>query len=150
MKKYKLIRTYVNRKTGSPLFPGIYADSQLPKEIINNVLYCLPLESIEVAVIPKVEDKSITDLRVNKDADTINITSEEIVVTKIPTVEVTETVDETQLININTAKLEELIKIQGIGQKTAEKIINHRPYNSLDELSAYVNIHNIDLVQLKV
>lgn len=38
------------------------------------------------------------------------------------------------LININTASMTQLDTLIGIGPKTAEKIINARPYNTIDEL----------------
>ena len=43
------------------------------------------------------------------------------------------------LININTSTINELTKLQGIGIKTAEKIIEYRntfgPFNSIDEIT---------------
>jgi competence protein ComEA len=41
---------------------------------------------------------------------------------------------ESGLININTGSKAELDKLPGIGEVTAEKIINNRPYQSLEEL----------------
>lgn len=38
------------------------------------------------------------------------------------------------LININSATIEELDQLPGIGQVTANKIITNRPYNTMDEL----------------
>ena len=37
-------------------------------------------------------------------------------------------------IHINTADLEDLLEIPGVGPKLAEKIISARPFSSLDEL----------------
>ena len=37
-------------------------------------------------------------------------------------------------ININTASLQDLDSLPGVGPATAQKIINGRPYNSIDEL----------------
>jgi len=39
-----------------------------------------------------------------------------------------------EMININTATLEQLDELPGVGQVTAEKIIRGRPYNSINEL----------------
>ncbi|QQG44276.1 MAG: helix-hairpin-helix domain-containing protein [Candidatus Roizmanbacteria bacterium] len=42
--------------------------------------------------------------------------------------------DDESAININTASTEELDELPGVGQTTAEKIINNRPYTSIEEL----------------
>ncbi len=39
-----------------------------------------------------------------------------------------------QLINLNSATIEELDQLPGVGQTTANKIIKNRPYSSIDEL----------------
>jgi DNA uptake protein ComE-like DNA-binding protein len=109
-------------------------------------MYCLPLEEIEIAVKEVKPDPNVIDLRVNKDADVINITKQELVVTKLPEQESSSKFD------INTAKLENLITVKGIGQKTAEKIIENRPYNELNELTKALSstaIKNIDLSKLQ-
>jgi competence protein ComEA len=41
---------------------------------------------------------------------------------------------ESDLININTATSQELEELSGIGQVTAKKIIDNRPYSSVEEL----------------
>ncbi|RLG12301.1 hypothetical protein DRN73_03065 [Candidatus Pacearchaeota archaeon] len=52
-------------------------------------------------------------------------------------------------ININTASAEELDKIYGVGPKTAPKIINSRPFNSLDELINVSGIGEFTLQKIK-
>lgn len=42
--------------------------------------------------------------------------------------------DNNQLINLNSATIEELDQLPGIGQVTANKIISNRPYATLEEL----------------
>lgn len=146
MKKFKLVRTWVDKKRGNPYFPGVYYETQLPEFIRNNSMYCLPLEEIEVAVKEVKPDPNVIDLRVNKDSDVINITKQELVVNKLPEE------DSSSKFDINTAKLQDLITVKGIGQKTAEKIIGSRPYNELNDLTKALSstaIKNIDLSKLQ-
>jgi len=42
---------------------------------------------------------------------------------------------ETKRININSASIEELTSLQGIGKSTAQKIIDARPFNNIAELA---------------
>jgi competence ComEA-like helix-hairpin-helix protein len=56
--------------------------------------------------------------------------------------------DENQ-ININTAFVEELDKIQGIGPIKAQAIIEGRPFVSLDDLDRVTGIGNITLNNIK-
>ena len=44
------------------------------------------------------------------------------------------TKDNNQLINLNSATVEELDQLPGVGQVTANKIITNRPYSTLEEL----------------
>jgi competence ComEA-like helix-hairpin-helix protein len=56
-------------------------------------------------------------------------------------------------INLNTAGIDELSKLPGIGKKTAEKIINYRKqingFNSLDELLDVKGIGNFKFNKIK-
>ncbi|GIW23414.1 MAG: hypothetical protein KatS3mg068_2421 [Candidatus Sericytochromatia bacterium] len=42
--------------------------------------------------------------------------------------------EQSKILNINTASLEELISLPGIGKKTAKNIINNRPYYHINDL----------------
>ena len=56
---------------------------------------------------------------------------------------------ETQLIDINTAAKAELIKLPGIGDKLADKIINGRPYSKKDELVSKKIISKKEYAKIK-
>ncbi|NMB84376.1 ComEA family DNA-binding protein [Candidatus Roizmanbacteria bacterium] len=45
-----------------------------------------------------------------------------------------ETDDNPEIININTATIEEIDTLPGVGKSIGQKIIDHRPYRSIDEL----------------
>lgn len=46
-------------------------------------------------------------------------------------------------ININTATIEELKQLDGIGEKTAEKIIEYREINEITEIEQLMNVNGI-------
>jgi competence ComEA-like helix-hairpin-helix protein len=52
-------------------------------------------------------------------------------------------------IDINSASLEELQKIVGVGPATAQNIINERPFNSLDDLLRVTYIGEVRLAAIK-
>ena len=48
--------------------------------------------------------------------------------------QISQTLDYSLLVNVNSATLEELDSLPGIGETTANKIIDNRPYQSIEEL----------------
>ena len=54
----------------------------------------------------------------------------------IPSIEKAETTKPDDKININSATIDELDELPGIGVVTAQKIIENRPYTSIDELQS--------------
>lgn len=119
----------------------INADGQLlfidiSGAILSPGLYKMPAGSRTGDVITKAggflpdADKSwishfLNQARILKDQEKIYI----------PFEEEEKDVGDVRLININAASSEELENLDGIGPSTAEKIINGRPYNSVDELT---------------
>ncbi len=53
--------------------------------------------------------------------------------------------NENNLVNINTASKEELLKLPGIGEVTAEKIINYRDNNNFTKIEDLKNINGIGM-----
>lgn len=53
--------------------------------------------------------------------------------------------NENNLVNINTASKEELLKLPGIGEVTAEKIINYRDNNNFTRIEDLKNVNGIGI-----
>ena len=89
------------------------------KADLNNINLAIRVKDEEHYIIPKIGDAKQEDLKdVNntKDIETAEIKNEN-------------TAKDSSTININTATLEELDKLPGVGEATANKIISHREEN---------------------
>lgn len=69
----------------------------------------------------------------------------------IPSSRISQSIDkgsisnENNLVNINTASKEELLKLPGIGEVTAEKIINYRENNNFTKIEDLKNVNGIGI-----
>ena len=89
------------------------------KADLNNINLAIRVKDEEHYIIPKIGDAKQEDLKdVNntKDIENAEIKNEN-------------TAKDSSKININTATLEELDKLPGVGEATANKIISHREEN---------------------
>lgn len=53
------------------------------------------------------------------------------------------------ILDVNTASLEELTKIKGIGKTIAQRIINNRPYTKIEDLAVVPGISYLKLKSIK-
>lgn len=104
----------------------------------------------EVEII-EAEDKAVSDTDGDILAETVN-TDDTIIVTEEVSAEVVEdtsastAIVEEQasgLININTADAAELMKLKGVGEKTAEKIIEYRAQTPFEKPEDIMNVKGI-------
>lgn len=56
---------------------------------------------------------------------------------------------QTELVNINTASIEQLDTLPGVGEVTAQKIISNRPYTSIEELKNKKSVTNSTFEKIK-
>lgn len=101
--------------------------------------------------IIEAEDKAVSDTDGDILAETVNTDDTIIVTGKVSAEGVTDTsinvsVTEEQasgLININTADASELMKLKGVGEKTAEKIIEYRAQTPFEKPEDIMNVKGI-------
>lgn len=101
--------------------------------------------------IIEAEDKAVSDTDGGILAETVN-TDDTIIVTEEVSAEIaadtSTNVSETEeqaagLININTADAAELMKLKGVGEKTAEKIIEYRAQTPFEKPEDIMNVKGI-------
>ena len=122
---------------------GVYIDG----EVRNPGYIQIPKGSTLEYAISKA--KGIT-----KDADIQNINVKRVLKNQekiiVPTINEDEIEENSSIninigdkININTANIEELTQLQGIGEKTAEKIIEYREGNNFDSIDEIMQVKGI-------
>ena len=102
------------------------------KADLNNINLAIRVKDEEHYIIPKIGDAKQEDLKdVNntKDIENAEIKNEN-------------TAKDSSKININTATLEELDKLPGVGEATANKIISHREENGQFKTIEYIKYVN--------
>lgn len=101
--------------------------------------------------IIEAEDKAVSDTDEGILAETVN-TDDTIIVTEEVSAEIvadtsingSETEEQAAgLININTADAAELMKLKGVGEKTAEKIIEYRAQTPFEKPEDIMNVKGI-------
>lgn len=106
---------------------------------------------IPAVEIIEAEDKAVSDTDGDILAETVN-TDDTIIVTEEVSAEgvadtsisVSETEEQAAgLININTADAAELMKLKGVGEKTAEKIIEYRAQSPFEKPEDIMNVKGI-------
>lgn len=137
---------------GEVLFPGLY---ELPEEsrindainIAGGVTDKADLESVNLAYILSDEMKIVIPKKEIKKVNTTKSAS--IVTTSISTTET----NEKNKININRATKEELKNLAGIGDSTAEKIIDYREkngnFNQIEDIKNVSGIGNSKYEKIK-
>jgi hypothetical protein len=137
--KYKVTKSWLDRKSGNVWYCGEYDKESLPAKLLEDKRICIPIENIvgdTVTVIKPNETVFNETTELNKTISQIENNY------KIN--------DPEYVVNINEASVDELIRIDGIGKATANKIIVGRPYLDIKDLAKVTNIDRLNLGQLKV
>lgn len=128
----KLITVYISGEVNKPGIVNLSNDDRLATavEMVGGTTENADLNSVNMAI--KLQDEM--HYIIPKIGDVIKENDSKIVDNNTNQVEVSNT----SLININKATLEELDKLPGVGEATANKIVNHRNENgefkSIDEI----------------
>lgn len=101
--------------------------------------------------IIEAEDKAVSDTDGGILAETVNtddtiIVTEEVLAKDVADTSIDVSATEEQaagLININTADAAELMKLKGVGEKTAEKIIEYRAQTPFEKPEDIMNVKGI-------
>ncbi len=109
------------------------ADSAYISKAIN---LAKQLNANEQIYIPSKTEQKLLDLnnRINISDNSQKVGSDELLSSKI---------------NINTASQNELEKLDGVGPSTAEKIINNRPYQTIEDIKNVSGIGEVTFEKIK-
>lgn len=115
-----------------------YRETDLPKDIFDHPQYIQEVVAIE----SKIEDDSMVKTinltegqeLFEKSVKEITIKPQNILVTPIQVA-----TNQSELVNINTATVDELVAVKGIGLSTANRIVESRPITSKEQLGELLN-----------
>lgn len=129
-----LKKAYIVPLTGSRYPRGKYALKSLPVAIRDNKEYVQFIDKVS-EVETSSKDKVLTP---SKDA--------------VKKIEKTEFIieDEDAPVNVNDATLSELVEVSGIGRKTAEAIIENRPFTDFTDLKKRVSFFRVKPEDLNI
>jgi competence protein ComEA len=96
---------------------------------------------VKFSKVEEVKEKAVTEK--------VKATTKETTVEKAKTTETPAEKEEKVLINVNKADLKTLTTLPGIGEATAQKIIDGRPYKTLDDLGKVKGLGEAKLKDLK-
>lgn len=132
----KLITVYISGEVNKPGIVNLSSDDRLATAVekVGGTTESADLNNVNMAI--KVQDEM--HYIIPKIGEVIKESDSEIVDYNINQAEVSKT----SLININKATLEELDKLPGVGEATANKIVNHRNENG--EFKSIEEIKNVN------
>lgn len=113
---------YIQIPKGETLEYAINKAKGITKEAdIQNIDLSRVLKNQEKIIIPKIKEKIEEDVLIEEKYEQ----------------------DYSDVVNINTASRDELTSLEGIGEKTAERIIEYRENNSFDSLEEIMEVKGI-------
>lgn len=125
-----LYKMHTGHRVGNLIEEAGGLTAQADKDFIaRNINYAKPLVDGEKIHVPSLNETS-SGIFLEKQRYLTYLTSDdEIIVPKTSTRE-----SGSSTISVNKASKDDLTQLAGVGEKTAEKIIENRPYTTLDEL----------------
>lgn len=126
MAKYRVIRP-VTTKRGSRIYKGVYEEVTLPEYIRTNRNVCLPLADA-VVITKQKENEPLVISQSKIDKESVKADSSTTLVIK----------DSSKVVNLNTASKEDLVALPGIGEVTADRIINSRPVRDVKDIKQLI------------
>ena len=129
----------------------IYRKINLAQPLVNNQKLYFPYEKELVCELkPLLDEGKKIEVKFEEPVIYLPTTEPYIDQTPPPTLPPVSTgntnSDDTQCVNINTATKEQLVTLNGVGESTAEKIIQGRPYSQIEDL---LNVSGIGEATLK-
>ncbi len=118
--------------------PYVYRNLNLAKELINSQKIYVPSNSELLCELKEFTLKEEEVISGNTENNTTGQTTQE-----------EKQQAEKECVNINTATIAELDSLDGVGLSTAQKIIDNRPYNSVEDILNVSGIGNATYEKFK-